>query len=222
MEASRADLQERCTMPIQLTGKNIQASEAFKDYITAKLEESLEKYIGPEISGHIRIEKERGRFRTDCSLRLKTGLLLESHGEGPDAYASADAAVERMDKRLRRYKRRLKSHHAGRQSDNPVREFAATDFTVRADEHEDEAPASDGVDEEMAEHPVIIAEAERSIPELSVSEAVMQLDLTERTFLVFRNGSHGSVNVVYRRADGHIGWIDPQVPGGIPDAATTA
>lgn len=201
-------------MPIQLTGKNIQASEAFKDYITAKLEESLEKYIGPEISGHIRIEKERGRFRTDCSLRLKTGLLLESHGEGPDAYASADAAVERMDKRLRRYKRRLKSHHAGRQSDNPVREFAANDFTVRADERdEDGTLLLDGIEEEMAEHPVIIAEAERSIPELSVSEAVMQLDLTERTFLVFRNGSHGGVNVVYRRQDGHIGWIDPTTPG---------
>ena len=100
-------------MTLQVTGKNVEAGEAFKTYITEKLGDSLEKYIGPEISGHIRLEKERGRFRTDCSIRLKTGLLLESHGEGADAYASADAAVERMDKRLRRYKRRLKSHHNG-------------------------------------------------------------------------------------------------------------
>ena len=90
-------------MTLQVTGKNVEAGEAFKIYITDKLSDSLEKYIGPELSGHIRLEKERGRFRTDCSIRLKTGLLLESHGEAADAYASADAAVERMDKRLRRH-----------------------------------------------------------------------------------------------------------------------
>ncbi len=194
-------------MAIQLTGKNVQASEAFKDYITAKLSESLEKYIGPEISGHIRLEKERGRFRTDCSLLLKTGLLLESHGEGADAYASADAAVERMDKRLRRYKRRLKSHHNHHQSrtiEQSVREYTANDFTVRADEDEVDAE----VHHDVLPAPVIIAEAERAVPEVAVSEAVMQLDLTDRPFLVFRNASHGGINVVYRREDGHIGWID--------------
>lgn len=198
-------------MAIQLTGKNVQASEAFKDYITSKLSESLEKYIGPEISGHIRLEKERGRFRTDCSLRLKTGLLLETHGEGADAYASADAAVERMDKRLRRYKRRLKSHHnhhSARANGEGVREFPANDYTVRADDADDVEPARESA-------PVIIAEAERQIPEFPVSEAVMQLDLTDRAFLVFRNASHGGVNVVYRREDGHIGWIDA-APGESP------
>lgn len=195
-------------MAIQLTGKNVQASEAFKEYITAKLSESLEKYIGPEISGHIRIEKERGRFRTDCSLRLKTGLLLETHGEGADAYASADAAVERMDKRLRRYKRRLKSHHHPSQrgmNGHTVREHTANDYTVRADEDDLDA---DMPHETPPAAPVIIAEAERAIPEFPVSEAVMQLDLTDRTFLVFKNPSHGGLNVVYRRDDGHIGWID--------------
>lgn len=200
-------------MPIQLTGKNVQASEAFKEYITAKLSESLEKYIGPEISGHIRLEKERGRFRTDCSLRLKTGLLLETHGEGPDAYASADAAVERMDKRLRRYKRRLKSHqnhHTARQNGDTLREFTANDFTVRADEPDE---PSEEIEVTREQHPVIIAEAERAIPEFPVSEAVMQLDLTDRAFIVFRNASHGGLNVVYRREDGHIGWIDAE-----PDA----
>ena len=133
---------------------------------------------------------------------MKTGLLLESHGEGGDAYASADAAVERMDKRLRRYKRRLKSHHNGHaRSDDPL-ETAATDYTVRADEDDTEAH------EALSEHPVIIAEAERSISALPVSEAVMQLDLTDRAFYVFRNAAHGGLNVVYRRSDGHIGWID--------------
>jgi ribosomal subunit interface protein len=191
-------------MTLQVTGKNVEAGDAFKTYITDKLGDSLEKYIGPEISGHIRLEKERGRFRTDCSIRLKTGLLLESHGEGADAYASADAAVERMDKRLRRYKRRLKSHHNGHGRDQNSVEEAANDFTVRADE--DDANAHQA----LSEHPVIIAEAERAIRELPVSEAVMQLDVTERSFLVFRNAAHGGLNVVYRRSDGHIGWIDAE------------
>jgi ribosomal subunit interface protein len=189
-------------MTLQVTGKNVEAGEAFKIYITDKLGDSLEKYIGPEISGHIRLEKERGRFRTDCSIRLKTGLLLESHGEGADAYASADAAVERMDKRLRRYKRRLKSHHNGRTNGHATPEYAAPDYTVRADEDDID------VNQALSEHPVIIAEAEREIKELAVSEAVMQLDLTDRSFLVFRNAAHGGLNVVYRRGDGHIGWID--------------
>lgn len=192
-------------MTLQVTGKNVEAGDAFKAYITDKLGVSLEKYIGPEISGHIRLEKERGRFRTDCSIRLKTGLLLEAHGEGADAYASADAAVERMDKRLRRYKRRLKSHHNGHARDQNGADTQANDYTVRADE--DDIDAS----EALSEHPVIIAEAERSIKELPVSEAVMQLDVTDRSFLVFRNAAHGGLNVVYRRSDGHIGWIDAKV-----------
>ena len=191
-------------MTLQITGKNVEAGDAFKNYIAAKLAESLEKYIGPEISGHIRLEKERGRFRTDCSLRLKTGLLLESHGEGADAYASADAAVERMDKRLRRYKRRLKSHHNGHGRDAFSSDITIQDYTVRADE--DETPEH----EALSEHPVIIAEHEASIKELAVSEAVMQLDVTDRSVLVFRSAAHGGINVVYRRGDGHIGWIDTQ------------
>ncbi|MEQ1698035.1 MAG: ribosome-associated translation inhibitor RaiA [Hyphomicrobiaceae bacterium] len=189
-------------MTLQVTGKNVEAGDAFKVYITDKLGDSLEKYIGPEISGHVRLEKERGRFRTDCSIRLKTGLLLESHGEGNDAYASADAAVERMDKRLRRYKRRLKSHHNGHARGQKPDEVQANDYTVRADEDDID------VNEALSEHPVIIAEAERSIKALPVSEAVMQLDVTDRAFLVFRNAGHGGLNVVYRRSDGHIGWID--------------
>ena len=192
-------------MTLQVTGKNVEAGDAFKVYITDKLGDSLEKYIGPEISGHVRLEKERGRFRTDCSIRLKTGLLLESHGEGADAYASADAAVERMDKRLRRYKRRLKSHHNGHGRDENPRVTAASDYTVRADEDDTDATQA------LSEHPMIIAEAERSIKELPVSEAVMHLDLTDRAFLVFRNAAHGGLNVVYRRADGNIGWIDANI-----------
>lgn len=188
-------------MTIQVTGKNVDAGEAFKTYILAKISTVLEKYIGPELSGHVRLEKERVGFRTNCSIRLRTGLQVEAHGEGADAYSSADSAVERLEKRVRRYKRRLKDHHAGRANGHST-EQVARDYTVKTTDDEHEAPAA-------TEAPVIIAEAERGIKDLSVSEAVMHLDLSESQFLVFRNAAHGGLNVVYRRMDGNVGWIDP-------------
>ncbi len=189
-------------MTIQVTGKNIDAGDAFKDYISDKLKAALSKYIGDDLSGHIRLEKERGRFHTQCSIRMRTGLVLEANGDGGDAYSSADSAVEHLEKRVRRYKRRLKDHHAARADDGAITLSPARDYTVKADdEHHEEGQDA---------HPVIIAEAESSIGEMAVSEAVMQLDLTDKPFLLFRNAAHGGVNIVYRRGDGHIGWIDPK------------
>jgi ribosome hibernation promoting factor len=191
-------------MTFQITGKNVDAGDSYKSYIVDKISTVLEKYIGPEISGHVRLEKERAVFRTDCSIRLRTGLLVEAHGTGGDAYASADAAVERLEKRVRRYKRRLKDHHPGRQNGSalPV-ELPARDYVLQIshDEQGDEAGA-DG-------NPVIIAETERGIRELTVGEAVMHLDLGESPFLIFRNAGNGGINVVYRRSDGNVGWVDP-------------
>lgn len=188
-------------MTLQVTGKNIDAGEAFKTYIADKLKTALGKYIGEELMGHVRLEKERGRFHTQCSIRLRSGLVLEANGEGGDAYASADSAVERLETRVRRHKRRLKDHHSQKSAGPDYPETAARDYTVQIDGHDE----GDRVDD----HPIIIAESERSIRELPVSEAVMQLDVADKPFLVFQNAAHGGINVVYRRSDGHIGWIDP-------------
>jgi ribosomal subunit interface protein len=196
-------------MTLKVTGKNIDAGEAFQTYVVSKSSAILQKYIGPELSGHVRVEKERGRFRTAFSVQLRTGLLVEAQGEGADAYASADAALERLEKRVRRYKRRLKDHHQNGGSRPPIPEFSAPDYTVQSkggddeDDEDDEASGCDG-----ASDPVIVAESQRSFQTLTVSEAVMHLDLTDEAFLVFRNAGHGGVNIVYRRPDGHIGWID--------------
>jgi ribosomal subunit interface protein len=187
-------------MTIQVTGKNIGAGEAFQIYVTDKISDVLDKYIGPELSGHVRVEKAKVGFRTDCSLRLRTGLLVEAHGEGPDAYASADAAIERLDKRVRRYKRRLKSHHHGA-GDMNARSTGLNEYVVQVEDEE--------AVHEVADSPVIVAETESLLQEMTVSEAVMQLDLTDKAFLLFRNAAHGRLSVVHRRADGHIGWIDP-------------
>lgn len=189
-------------MTLQVTGKNVDAGGAFQSYITEKIESVLEKYIGPEISGHVRLEKERTTFRTDCSIRLNTGLVLEARGAGSDAYASADAAIERLEKRVRRYKRRLKDHHNGRTAQKQHIEVPARDYTVQAGE-ETSSPNDD------LDNPIIIAENEVALSEITVSEAVMRLDLGDKSFLVFRNAGNGGINVVYRREDGNIGWIDP-------------
>ncbi len=173
----------------------------------------LQKYIGPELSGHVRIEKERGRFRTAFSVLLRTGLLVEAQGDGGDAYASADAALERLEKRVRRYKRRLKDHHQGGNSRAAVPEFSAIDYTVQPESDEEGEESPDGTAD-----PVIVAENHRAFRRLTVSEAVMHLDLTDEAFLVFRNAGHGGVNIVYRRQDGHIGWIDIE-PASPPPSA---
>jgi ribosomal subunit interface protein len=198
-------------MTIQVTGKNVEAGAAYTGYISNRIVTALEKYVGTDISGHIRLEKEKGRFRTDCSIKLQTGLVLEARGDGGDAYQSADAAIERLETRVRRHKRRLKQHHGERvQNGRTGNSSLATDYTVTLEAERETGSNDEGAEGEL-EHPVIVAETEHGIPEFAVSEAVMQLDLSDRAFLIFRNAAHGGLNVVYRRRDGHIGWIDAEV-----------
>lgn len=193
-------------MTIQVTGRNIETGTALQDYIEAKIGEVLDKYIGPEIGGHVRVEKERGLFRTSCSVQLRTGLLVEAHGEAADAYGSADIAIERLDKRVRRYKRRLKNHHLGSGTGTSWPEATAADRVVGVSDEPVEHGS--GADDHAA--PLIVAETTRVLKELPVSAAVMQLDLTDEPFLLFKNAATGSLNLVYRRGDGNIGWVDPQ------------
>lgn len=184
-------------MELQVTGKNLDVGDALRAYVTERVEQAVDKYFGHSVSGHIRIEKERGSFRTDCSIQLTSGLSLQSRGEATDAYASADLALERLEKRLRRYKRRLKNHHS---SPSQATESAEPYYVIQAAEEDEQAED---------DNPVIIAEAETMIQMLPVSDAVMRMDLSDKPVFVFRNASHGRINVVYRRDDGNIGWIDP-------------
>lgn len=195
-------------MSLQVTGKNISVGDSFKTYVEDKIDAAVEKYVGRHLAAHVRVEKERGRFHTNCSVRLKSGLLLEATGDGPDAYASADTALEHLEKRLRRYKRRLKSRHHASNGQAEMHEIRVLDSVI---EPADEAEA-DGEDGAIGDHPVVVAESGRAIRKIPVNEAVMQLDLTDDMFLVFRNAVSGEINVVYRRKDGNVGWIDPATP----------
>jgi ribosome hibernation promoting factor len=185
-------------MTIQVTGKNLDLGEALRGYVQDRVAQTVERYLGRTPAGHVRIEKEHGEFRTNCTIHLWQGMSLEAHGVAADAYQSADQACERLDKRVRRYKRRVKKHGG-----TARKETQAISYVVqpRQEDHEER----DG-DEE---YPLIIAEAATVVHEMSVSDAVMQMDLSDLPFVVFRNAGHGEINVVYRRDDGNIGWIDP-------------
>lgn len=185
-------------MTIQVTGKNLDVGDAMRTYVRDRIGHIFDKYLGREPSGHVRIEKENNQFRTACLVHLWQGLTLEAEGKAADAHQSADLACERLDKRLRRYKRRLKRHGGmpSVRSETPAISYV---IQVREDAEEDDSDDA---------NPVIIAESETVVHEMTVSDAVMRMDLSDQSAVVFRNASNGAINLVYRRADGNIGWID--------------
>jgi ribosomal subunit interface protein len=190
-------------MTLRISGKSISVGEALRGRIGDRTEEVLRKYFDGNFSGHITLSKDGFGFRTDCALHLDSGITLEADSNAPDAYASADQALLMIEKRLRRYKSRLKDRSA-RKAAAEAAAFAGLD----APSYVIEAPA-EGEDEVTGYNPVIIAEATTALKRLSVSEAVMELDLTGAPCLVFQHGSSGRVNIIYRRADGNVGWVDP-------------
>lgn len=192
-------------MTIKVTGKNLDLGESLRRYALSRIESALDKFAGRSLSGQISVEKNHDRFLTQCALHLSSGLDMQSSGSGSDAYGSVDSAMERLEKRLRRYKRRLKSHGQGTEASPPFPESGGIDYAIDARNVADRADGA-GVREGA---PAVIAEASARVHAMSVSDAVMQMDLAEQSFLVFRNAAHGGVNVVYRRPDGNIGWIDP-------------
>jgi ribosomal subunit interface protein len=190
-------------MPFRISGKNIDIGEALRERVRTRIIEALQKYFDGGYSGHVTIDKDGYGFRTECAIHLDSGITLQADAMAADAYASADNAAGRIEKRLRRYKRRLKDRQAARADNGPARESVEVpSYVIATPEHEH--------DDDNAEfNPVIIAESTTALKHMAVSEAVMELDLTGAPVVVFRHAGHGRINLVYRRADGHIGWIDP-------------
>jgi ribosomal subunit interface protein len=203
-------------MTVRVSGKSISVGEALRGRVSERTEEVLRKYFDGNYSGHITLSKDGFGFRTDCALHLDSGITLEAESNAADAYASADQALAQIEKRLRRYKSRLKDRSARKTHAAAVAIAEMSMPTLDAPSYVIEAPGSDGEDEVTAYNAVIIAEATTSLKRLSVSEAVMELDLTGVPVIVFQHGSSGRVNIIYRRPDGNVGWVDPPVvtPGG--------
>ncbi len=188
-------------MQLTVTGKQIDTGEAFRRHIEAGLSTILGKYFGTAIEAHVVIAKEAYLTRAEVSLHIGRGIVVNAGADATESYAAFDAAAERIAKQLRRYKRRLRDHHA------KAREPAerATAYVLAPLAEEADAP------EDATGGPAVIAEMSTDLPQLTVSEAAMRLDLAELPVLLFRSRSHGELNLVYRRADGHIGWIDPEL-----------
>jgi ribosome hibernation promoting factor len=196
-------------MTLRISGKSISVGEALRGRVSERTDEVLRKYFDGNYSGHITLSKDGFGFRTDCALHLDSGITLEAESNATDAYASADQALLMIEKRLRRYKSRLKDRSARKAyAEAAVLAELNAGPVLDAPSYVIEAPA-EGDDEVTGYSPVIIAEATTSLKRLSVSEAVMELDLTGAACLVFQHGSSGRVNIIYRRTDGNVGWIDP-------------
>jgi ribosome hibernation promoting factor len=187
-------------MPFRVSGKNLDLGEALRQRINARIAEAVSKYFDGGYSGHVTLAKDGFGFRTECAIHLDSKITLHTEGMAPDAYASADQAALRIEKRLRRYHRRLKEHRHER-GEGELSSSAAT-YVIEAPQSDDDADVDTFT-------PVIIAESTTTLKRLSVSEAVTELDMTGAPVLVFRHAAHDGINVVYRRPDGHFGWIDP-------------
>ncbi len=197
-------------MTLRISGKSISVGEALRGRVGERTEEVLRKYFDGNYSGHITLSKDGSGFRTDCALHLDSGITLEADANAADAYASADQALLLIEKRLRRYKNRLKDRSARKAfaASAALAEMEAP--ALDAPSYIIEAPGEDDA-EVTGYSPVIIAEATTALKRLSVSEAVMELDLSGAACIVFQHGGSGRVNIIYRRVDGNIGWIDPPV-----------
>ncbi|MCP4818019.1 MAG: ribosome-associated translation inhibitor RaiA [Shimia sp.] len=188
-------------MRYQITGKQIDVGEALQTHVKTELSSILEKYAGRPTDANIVFSKSAHEYVCEATVHLSTGLTAQAKAHATDIYAAFDGCGDKMDKQLRRYKRRLKDHHKERQ--DPVELLGASSYILapEAEEHEAEPDTL---------QPVIVAEMETKIPSLSVGEAVMQMELAGAPVLVFKNEGKGGLNVVYRREDGNIGWVDPQ------------
>jgi ribosomal subunit interface protein len=201
-------------MTIRVSGKSISVGEALRGRVSERTEEVLRKYFDGNYSGHITFSKDGFGFRTDCALHLDSGITLEAESNAADAYASADQALLQIEKRLRRYKSRLKDRSARKTHAEAVAMAELTAPTLDAPSYVIEAPDAESEDEDTGYNAVIIAEATTSLKRLSVSEAVMELDLTGAPVIVFLHGGSGRVNIIYRRPDGNVGWVDPPAVNG--------
>jgi ribosomal subunit interface protein len=197
-------------MNIQVAGRHVDVGEALRTRISDELNANVGRYFERGGAAEVVVWKDRYAFHVDISLTLASGQQLMARGVGGDAHSAFSSSLDKVEGRLRRYKRRLKNHHA-----QPMPKSESTSLILLRAPDEDDASfdedwGSDGSAGAGAPQGAIIAETEASVKTLTVSMAVMELDLCEQPVVLFRNAAHGGLSVVYRRTDGNIGWIDPE------------
>ena len=187
-------------MEISVKGKNMDVGDALSNHVQDNLTAAVSKYFNQAIDATVTFSREAHQLRVDISVHPgPRGLLIQGKSEGAEAYGAFEGALQRISKQLRRYKRRLSDHHKG---------IATADDYLQAQQYVIE-PEQEDLEVEPEGQPAIIAEMETHIATLTVSEAVMRMDLADAPVVMFRNSANGGLNVVYKRTDGNVGWIDP-------------
>ncbi|WP_338446814.1 ribosome-associated translation inhibitor RaiA [Pelagerythrobacter marensis] len=189
-------------MDIRVSGHQIETGAALQDHATDRLNGIVEKYFSRALTSQVTFGKApAGAFSCDIVTHVMQGTVVKSHAEAQDAHQAFDRAAEKIDKQLRRYKRRLQDRHAQMVHAQQEEEAGYTIFA---------APEDDAEEIEGGDTPMIVAETTADIPETSVADAVMMLDLRDTNALFFKNAGTGRHNMVYRRRDGSIGWVEPR------------
>ncbi len=207
-------------MLVQVAGRQLDVGEALKTRISEELARTIEKYFARSGEATVTVTREGVGFEVDCSLHLPSGMLLQAAGRGGDAHGAFEDALAKIETRVRRYKRRLKNHHNTQKTPLPAE--TATAYVLRAEQDEPDSAdelgeAGQELENGQAGAPLVIAETTVHVKTMTVSMAVLQLDLADGPAMLFRNAGHGGLNLVYRRTDGNIGWVDPErVNGATP------
>ena len=188
-------------MQLTIKGKQIDVGDALRGHVQDHLQTTATKYFNNAVDASVVFSREKHLFNADLQVHVGKNILMQTNGEADSPYAAFDKAADKMAKRLRRYKRRLNDHH---KQTNTEPAIEASSFVLQAET--DDAPAG----HEEPDQPVVIAEMTEPVDTLTVSEAVMRLDLGELPALMFRNRAHGGLNMIYRRLDGNVGWVDPR------------
>lgn len=218
MDVDTKPKSSRCMdMQIQVTGKQVDVGEALSSRISQELEDGVGKYFarGGE-NAEVVVSRDGFGFRVDCWVRLASGQSLVTTGFGGDAQAAFVDSLDKLEKRVRRYKRRLKDHHIGpkglspEKTEDAAREVAALTVFRNPETVEDEEFGNVHAVDELPPVGMVIAETDTEIRTLTVGRAVLELDMTGLPLVMFRNAAHGGLSVVYRRHDGNVGWIDPE------------
>ena len=200
-------------MQINVSGKQVDLSDALRTRVASSLDVIAQKYFDHAMEASVTFGRARSFFTCDINVHAGRGLTLRGEGEAGDAHAAFDDAAEHIAKRLRRYRRRVNEHH--RDQSNRGTPSAGRSYVLRAEadapaeEPIESGDATNGHDTATAAFATVIAETQTEIRELTVGDAVMRMDLADQSVMMFRNSASGVLNVVYRRTDGNIGWIDP-------------
>lgn len=194
-------------MQLSIKGKQLDVGDALRTHMGKSLTRILEKYFGDAIEVKVTLSREGPRYRAVITAHVGRGIQLRAQGEADEPYPAYDTAADHLAKRLSRHKRRLRDHH--REDAAHSEALPAQQYVLDSTSGEPEAADADP-DKPMPDIPVIVAEMTTEIPNLSVSAAVMRMDLADLPALLFRNSSHRGLNMIYRRSDGNVGWIDPR------------